>query len=363
MEQTEYNKFMPTTYSSLRCLKQTSIFLATILVFTFGGCATSKLGTAGQQKISGKTFVIIGASSGFGRGVAEQLGSYGANVVVAARRTDVLQELATKVEANGGKAMVATVDINKPEDIERLLKATIERFGKVDVWINTTGVGAIGRFWEIPIKDQLQVVETNLKGVIYSSYTAINQFKKQGYGTLINLGSIESVSPLAYHATYAATKGGIRNLDQAINYELKLNGDKEIKIVTIEPWAADTPFWGHAANYSGGTPRMAAMDTPTKVVNAIIRTSLRPRKELAVGWKAKSVKFMHAIFPHFTEKLSARIAHHYQLETAPPAPPTTGSVHQPLRTGTGVDDGVKMRMKKERKQRRQSGFGNSDLKF
>lgn len=329
------------------------LFLTTWLLLVTG-CATSELGSAGQQKIAGKTFVIIGASSGFGRGVAEQLGAYKANVVLAARRTDLLEEVAEKVRAAGGTALVVTMDISKPEDVQRLTQATLKQYGKIDVWINMAGVGAIGRFWEIPVADQARIVDVNLKGFIYGSHAAIQQFNSQGYGTLINMGSIESENPLAYHASYAATKGGILNLGQAINHELRLSGKKNIKVVTVEPWAVDTPFWQHAANYSGGTPRMAAMDPPSKVVNAVIRASLRPRQELPVGWKAKGAWFSHHLFPHFTEWLSANIIHRYQIKTPPPAPPTSGSAYEPEQTGRGIDDGVRARMKKEKKERREA---------
>lgn len=316
-------------------------------------CATSKLGSSGQKKISGKTFVIVGASSGFGRGVAEQLGAYKANVVLASRRKDLLEEVAGKVRNAGGTALVVPTDISKPEEVENLVKQAVKQYGKIDVWINMAGVGAIGRFWEIPLADQVRVVDVNLKGFIYGSHAAITQFRSQGYGTLINMGSIESVNPLAYHASYAATKGGILNLGQAINQELRLNGHEKIKVVTVEPWAVDTPFWRHSANYSGGTPRMAAMDPPVKVVNAVIRSSLRPRKELPVGWKAKGARFSHRLFPHFTERLSANIIHRYQIKTAPPAPPTPGSVYEPMDAGRGVEDGVKERMKREKKERKE----------
>lgn len=321
------------------------------------GCATSRLGSAGQQKIAGKTFVIIGASSGFGRGVAEQLGAYKANVVLAARRTDLLEEIAGKIRTAGGTALVVTMDISKPEDLQRLTQATLKQYEKIDVWINMAGVGAIGRFWEIPVADQARIVDVNLKGFIYGSHAAISQFNAQGYGTLINMGSVESENPLAYHASYAATKAGILNLGQAINHELRLSGKKKIKVVTVEPWATDTPFWQHAANYSGGTPRMAAMDPPSKVVNAVIRASLRPRQELPVGWKAKGAWYSHHLFPHFTEWLSANIMHRYQIKTAPPAPPTSGSAFAPLESGRGIDDGVKARMKRERKERKNKKGG------
>lgn len=336
-----------------KSIKTASQLGVLLLLFCLSSCATWELGASGQRQTKGKTFVIVGASSGFGRGVAEQLGAYGANVVLAARRTELLEEVAQNVRAAGGKALVVTMDISKPEDVQRLADAALQQFGEIHVWINMAGVGAIGRFWDIPVEDQARIVDINLKGFVYGSHVAIRQFRSQGYGTLINVGSIESENPLAYHATYAATKGGVVNLGQALNQELRLSGNRNIRVVTVEPWATDTPFWGHAANYSGGTARMAAMDPPHKVVNATIRASLRRRNELPVGWKARGAYISHRLFPRFTERLSANIIHKAQIKNAPPAPPTTGAVYKPMVSGRGVDDNVKQRMKAENKLRKQ----------
>ncbi|MCR5888284.1 SDR family NAD(P)-dependent oxidoreductase [Hymenobacter sp. J193] len=329
------------------------LLLLLVLGLGLSGCSTAKVGSATRQKVQGKTYVIIGASSGFGRGMAEQLGACKANVVLAARRTEVLEEVAAQVRAAGGSALVVTTDISQPEQVQRLADAAVKQYGKVDVWVNDVGVGGIGRFWEIPHADYSRLIDVNLKGIVYGSQIAIKLFQTQGRGVLMNLGSVESEVPLAYHAVYAATKGAIRNLGQALNQELRLNGYKHIEVVTIEPWAVDTPFWGHAANYSGGTPRMAAMDPPSKVVNAMVRASVRPRQELPVGWKARGAFFSHRLFPHFTERLSANIVHRYQIQTAPPAPATTGAVYEPTPSGRGVDDGVRQRIKQENHQRRQ----------
>jgi short-subunit dehydrogenase len=314
-------------------------------------CATSRLSKSGQKKIHGKTFVIIGASSGFGRGVAMQLGQYRANVVLAARRTYLLDSIAADIRIAGGTALVVTTDISKPEEVQRLADMAVKHYGKVDVWINDAGVGAIGRFWDIPLEDQARVVDVNLKGVIYGTYAALKIFRSQQYGTIINVGSIDSETPLAYQGSYSATKAGVRSLGNALNQELRLNKYRRIKVVTIEPWATDTPWWRHAANYSGGTPRMALIDPPRKVVNAIIWSSIHRRKELQTGWKARSSYMFHRMFPHFTERLSANVAHKYQIKTAPPAPPTQGSIYDPMSTGTGIDDGVKERIKRENKER------------
>ncbi|RPD49727.1 SDR family NAD(P)-dependent oxidoreductase [Hymenobacter sediminis] len=329
------------------------LLLCLCLVLLLGSCATSRPGAAVQKKVQGKTYVIIGASSGFGRGMAEQLGAMKANVVLAARRTEVLEEVAGKIRAAGGQALVVTTDISQPEQVQRLADAALQQFGRVDVWVNDVGVGGIGRFWDIPLADYSRLIDVNLKGIVYGSQVAIKIFQKQGNGTLMNLGSVESKVPLAYHAVYAATKGAIRNMDRALHHELRLQGYQNIKVVTIEPWAVDTPFWGHAANYSGGTPRMAAMDPPSKVVNAMVRSSVRPRQELPVGWKARGASFSHQVLPHFTDRISANIVHRYQMKTAPPAPATPSSLYQPVPTGQGVDDGVKKRIKQENRQRKQ----------
>jgi hypothetical protein len=123
----------------------------------------------------------------------------------------------------------------------------------------------------------------------------------------------------------------VRSLGESLNQELRLAGYDDIKVVTIEPWA---------------------MDPPEKVVNAIIWSSLHRRKEVQVGWKAKFSYVFHHMMPHFAERFTANVAHKYQIENAPPAPNTDGSLFKPMPTGAGLDDGVRERMKKEDEARK-----------
>jgi short-subunit dehydrogenase len=314
------------------------------------GCTTWKLGTAGQKKISGKTYVIVGASSGLGRGVAQELGKYKANVVLAARRTDLLEEIADTIRSFGGNAVIVTMDISKSEDLQRVADAAIKEYAKIDVWINMAGVAALGRFWDIPVEDHARVIDVNLKGFIYGSRVAVEQFMKQKKGILINMGSVESEIPLAYQVSYSASKAGVRSLGLALNQELRLNDYKDIKVVTIEPWAIDTPLWRHVANYSGVEPKMPLMDEPDKVVNAVLRKSIRPAKIVPVGWKAKGSSFFANVFPRFSEWLAGNISHKYQIEMGPEVPDTEGSLYHPISEGRGVDDGANERMKQNKKE-------------
>lgn len=316
------------------------------------GCTTWKTGSEGQRKIAGKTYVVIGASSGMGRGVAQQLGKYKANVVLAARRTEMLNETADSIRKWGGNAVAVTADISRPEDINNVAETAVKQYGKIDVWINMAGVTAVGRFWEVPIEDQMRVIDVNLKGFFYSSRIAVEQFMKQGEGVLINVSSAMAEIPLAYQSGYSATKSGIRSLDLALGQELRLNGYDNIKVVTIEPWAVDTPIWKHAANYTGVEPKMSMMDQPDKVVNAIIRRSLRPRKIVPVGWKAQTASFSANVLPRLSEHLGGNMAQKYMIETGPQVPDTRGNLYEPVERGTGISDGAADRMREYNKEKK-----------
>jgi short-subunit dehydrogenase len=327
------------------------------LCASLAGCAgPSRLRQSDRQSIAERTFVVTGASSGFGRGVALKLASHGANVVLAARRTEALEDVAREARAAGGQALVVTTDVARPEQVERLANAAVERFGRIDVWINNAGVGAIGRFEEIPVEDHARIVDTNFKGVIYGSHAALRQFRRQGSGTLVNVASVEGKVPLAYHASYAATKHAVIGLGAALNQELRLGRMDAIKVSSVLPWAVDTPYWQHTGNYSGGTPRMYFMDAPEETVDAIVWASLHPTKERAVGWKAKGAVLGDQIWPGLSERIGADVVHRAQIETAPPAPPTAGSVHEPMRPGgTTVEGGARARMAEEDRERRGRG--------
>jgi short-subunit dehydrogenase len=319
---------------------------------SLAGCAApTQLMQSERQWLAGRTYVVTGASSGFGRGVALKLASHGSNIVLAARRTDVLKEVAAEIRAAGGTPLVVTTDVSKSDDIDQLAKAAVARFGRIDVWINNAGVGAIGRFEDVPLRDHERVIDVNLKGVVYGSHTAMRLFRQQGYGTIVNISSVEGEVPLAYQAIYAASKHAVNGLGAALNQELRLNKLDNVKVVTVMPWAADTPFFQHVANYSGGTPRMILLDDPQKVVDTIVWASIHPTKEVAVGWKARAAVTAHRLLPGLTEHIAGDISHRVQIETAPPAPPTSGNLHQPMRSGTAVEGGVRERMRREDQQR------------
>lgn len=289
----------------------------------------------------GRSIVITGASSGFGRGAALDLAKAGASLVLAARRENVLQDLARECEAiGGGRTLPVATDVSKRTDMEKLARTAIDTFGRVDVWINNAGVGAIGRFDEVPLADHVQVIETDLMGTVYGSYFALRQFHRQGSGTLINVASALGKISAPYYASYDAAKHGVVGLGTALRQELRQSGVEDIFVCTVLPMAMDTPFFEHASNYTGhkSVPTSTLHD-PQEVIDAIVRLISHPQDEVIVGG-GKIAAAAHALAPALVETLLAKQTHKSQIVDAPFARTTLGAVHEPSAKGTQVSGGL-----------------------
>jgi NAD(P)-dependent dehydrogenase (short-subunit alcohol dehydrogenase family) len=255
-----------------------------------------------------------------------------------------MQDLARVIRANGGEALVVPTDVSRPEAVVALAEAAERRFGRVDVWFNNAGVAAIGRFEEIPVADHVRTVDVNLNGVIYGSHAALRRFRAQGQGMLVNMASVEGRVPQAYHASYAATKHAIIGLDGALRQEMRLGGLDRIRIITVLPWAVDTPFWANAATYAGREPRGPWMDGAREVADAIVWAAVNASPgEFPVGPKAAATVLGSRLAPSLTTHIAGNIIHRVQMEDAPPAADTPGSLYVPSPAPPSVKGGFRNR--------------------
>ncbi|MGO1058612.1 SDR family NAD(P)-dependent oxidoreductase [Planococcus sp. FY231025] len=295
----------------------------------------------GKTSRVGLTVVVTGASSGFGKGMAQKLASQGANVVLAARRTALIEELAEQL---GPNALAVTTDISNERDIAHLMEEALRAFGKVDVWINNAGLGIIGPFTEVPLTDQRRLVEVNLLGTVYGSHHAMRHFLERGRGTLINLSSFVYYVPLPYGAVYSATKFGISALTQGLYQEMELEGRKDIHVCAVHPWVTDTPWTYHAGNYSGHSIDIGPADDPEKVIDEILGLIDSPKETLEIGFKVKGAIFAHRLMPELTEKLDGQFLMK-MLQNSPYTPATSGSLFEPQPEGTEVSGDLRERWK------------------
>ncbi len=293
------------------------------------------------QDLNGKVVVITGASSGFGKGAALKFAQAGASVVLAARREELLDELAGECESAGGRALAVSTDVSEESEVEQLAQAAVSNFGRIDVWVNNAGAGALGRFEEVPLEEHMQVIGTDLLGTIYGSYFAMRQFREQGSGTLINVSSVIGKVPAPYFASYAAAKHGVVGLSGALRQELAEDKvDDRIHVCTVMPTSMDTPFFAHAAHYTGheAAPIPPVYDAE-KVVDVIVRLATEPEDEVTVGPAGKFMTFAHQMAPGLVESMMARQTRKALMDDAKSAPDSGGAVRKPAASGTAVGGG------------------------
>ena len=295
---------------------------------------------AKSTDLKDKVVVITGASSGFGRGAALRFTKLGARCVIAARRTEVLEKLAEECQTQGGEALPVTADVSRPADVEKIGEAALGQYGRIDVWINNAGVGALGPFEDIPLEENIKVIETDLIGTVAGSHVALKQFKEQGHGILINVASLIGKVPTAYYGAYTAAKYGVVGLSAGLRQELRQNNIDTIRVCTVMPQSHDTPWFEHAANYTGHEVQaLPPVNSAEDVIETFVHLALNPEDEIVVGAAGKAMSTLHAVFPALAEKMLGAEARKKQMTEAPAAGPTSGAVLHPTEKGTGVSGG------------------------
>ena len=287
-----------------------------------------------------KVIVITGASSGFGKGAALRFAGEGARLVLAARRAELVEDLAIECGSAGARALGVPTDVSREEEVERLAQAALQEFGRIDVWINDAGVGALGRFERIPLAVHAQVIATNLLGTLYGSWFAYRQFLRQGAGILINIASELGGHTVPYYSSYAAAKHGVVGLGESLRQEIGQNGIANVHVCTVMPTAHDTPFFDHAANYTGHEIRPPRpLHDPQNVVETLVRLAENPQNREIVGADGVVKLLMKKLAPALEERIAGSYMHRVQMEKAPVAPDSSGAVRAPMREGTGVSGG------------------------
>jgi len=220
--------------------------------------------------IKDKVVIITGASSGIGEATAVMLAERGAKVVLGARGLNRLEALARRIMGAGGEVAYAQTDVRRREELTSLVKLALDRYDQIDVLVNNAGVMPVSPLDDLRVEDWENMVDINIKGVLYGIAAALPVFRKQGFGHFVNTASTAGHKTVPNQSVYSATKFAVR----AISEGLRMEAGEKLRVTIISPGFVNTNFAEGVTNPEVRTQLENARDKfalpPEAVARAIV---------------------------------------------------------------------------------------------
>ena len=191
--------------------------------------------------MSSKVVAITGASSGIGAATGRVLARRGASVVLGARRTDRLEQLAADIREDGGTAVTCAVDVTRFDDVQRLVERAVSEFGRLDVFVSNAGISKIGPLSNLDVDGWADMIDVNLRGVLHGIAAALPVFQRQGHGHFVTTVSTAGLRIIPDMGVYAATKNAVRTVLETLRQE---STDGAVRTTSISPGFVRTELDG-----------------------------------------------------------------------------------------------------------------------
>ncbi|GGJ87249.1 hypothetical protein GCM10010123_16050 [Pilimelia anulata] len=272
-----------------------------------------------------RVVVVTGGSSGIGRATARAFVRRGWAVVVAGRDPAALDRVRDECGAYG-----VPTDVSDPDAAVALAAAAVDRYGRLDAWVNAAAVAAFGSVEATPPADARRVVEVNALGYLYGVRAALPHLRRAGGGTIVNVASAVGVLGHPGAAGYAMSRFAVRGLSASLRQELLLARERRIAVCTVLPASVDTPLYRAAANHSGRVVRaLPPVYRPGRVAAAIVGLPDRPRRTTYVGAAGRAAGLAYRLAPALVDRVY--VAHARRNQFLPePAAATSGNLYEPL---------------------------------
>jgi short-subunit dehydrogenase len=254
------------------------------------------------KPLSQQVMVITGASSGIGLVTTRLAAREGAKLVLVSRNEESLSRLKAEIEETGGEVIIIAADVSREDEMRRVAREAIARFGRFDTWVNNAGVSIYGKIVEIPLEDQRKLFDTNFWGVVIGSSIAAQHLRGHG-GAIINIGSVVSDRAMPLQGTYSASKHAVKGFTDSLRMELEQE-NLPVAVTLIKPAAIDTPYTEHARNYMETEPKFPPpVYAPELVAKAILYSATHPVRDVYVGGASRAISTLGKLMPRLVDKV------------------------------------------------------------
>ncbi len=229
------------------------------------------------MNLKDKVAIVTGSGSGIGKCIAEVFAKEGAKVVGASLEGAAGQAGIDDIVKQGGEATYLQCDISVEDEVEKLVAATLEKYGRIDVLVNNAGVDFTKAFEETEATDWDRVVDTNLRGVYLCARRVVLEMLKSGGGAIVNIASVHSIAGLPGAGPYDAAKWGVVGLTKVLAVEF---GTRGIRVNALSPGLIDTPMWSslmaaaadaeECLNFWKSNIPMGRVGKPEEIANAAV---------------------------------------------------------------------------------------------
>ena len=281
------------------------------------------------RKLHDQVMVITGATSGIGLTTARMAAARGARLVLAARSKEALSELADEMRSRGVQVETVTADVGEIPDVERIGQKAIDRFGRIDTWVNNAGISVFGRLEEVAPEDHHRLFQTNFWGTVNGSLEAARRMKRGSGGAIINVGSEVSERAIPMQGMYASSKHAVKGFTDALRMELEKEGTP-LQVTLVRPAAIDTMFAVHAKNYMDKEPALPPpVYAPEVVADAILYCAEHPKRDVYAGGASKMISTGSKLMPGLFDRFMNASMFDQQQSSRPSLPGRRDALYKP----------------------------------
>jgi short-subunit dehydrogenase len=260
-----------------------------------------------RKSLKDQVIVITGASTGIGKAYAIAFAREGAKIVLAARTTEKIEELAEEIKVKYNvETLAVTTDVSKEEDARELIEKTLDKFGHVDILINNAGIATYGYFHNNNMEDLKRIMDVNFWGAVYCTHAVIPAMIKRGKGKIVNISSFVGKSAVPVMAGYSASKYAMGGFSESLRVEVKKYG---IDVTVVYPTSTRTDIVNNALNNTnikfGANVGMTSERVARETINAILDN----KRDHVIGMGENIALSINNRFPSLVDRVMTFVPH------------------------------------------------------